>query len=401
MNWRDLRDNGHWPTLVTSFLYFDVSFMVWTMLGAMASFIAPDLGLTPQQKFLMVATPTLIGAFLRIVLGLLVDRIGTKITGIAAQLVVMAGLAVAWRFGLHSLNDALTLGLVLGLAGASFAVALPQSGRWYPPRLQGAVLGLAGAGNIGGVIDHLLAPRLAASYGWVSVFGWSLIPLALAFLLYALFSKEPPAGAQPRRLADYARLLRESDVHWFSFFYTISFGGFVGLATAFAIYFRDEFGLSAVHAGEMAAICTLVGALGRPFGGALADRLGGIRSLHIFYLTAALALVLASQLTNLWLCAGAFLIASAAFGMCNGSVFQLLPQRFGRDLGAMTGIVGCGGGLGGFLLGMSLGYSKGLTGNYTTGLLLFALLSLSALAGLMIVKKRWRTTWGATAQARI
>ncbi|MES1169049.1 MAG: MFS transporter, partial [Oleiharenicola lentus] len=93
MNWRDLRDNGHWPTLVTTFLYFDVSFMVWTMLGAMASFIAPDLGLTPQQKFLMVATPTLAGAVLRIVLGLLVDRIGTKTTGIATQLIVMAGLA--------------------------------------------------------------------------------------------------------------------------------------------------------------------------------------------------------------------------------------------------------------------------------------------------------------------
>ena len=401
MNWRDLRDNGHWPTLVTTFLYFDVSFMVWTMLGAMASFIAPDLGLTPQQKFLMVAMPTLAGAVLRIVLGLLVDRIGTKTTGIAVQLVVMAGLALAWRYGLGSLNQALALGLVLGLAGASFAVALPQAGRWYPPRLQGAVLGLAGAGNIGVVIDHLLAPRLAARFGWVSVFGWALIPLLAAFALYVIFSREPASAAKPRRLADYGRLLRERDVHWFCFFYTISFGGFVGLATAFAIYFRDEFGLSTVRAGEMAALCTLVGALGRPIGGALADRLGGIRSLHVFYLVAATALALAAQLHQLWLCAGAFLVASAAFGMCNGSVFQLLPQRFGRDLGVMTGLVGCGGGLGGFLLGMSLGYSKGLTGGYTAGLMTFSVLSLFALAGLILVKKRWRTTWGAAAQARI
>lgn len=403
MNWRDLRDNGHWPTLATSFLYFDVSFMVWTMLGAMAAFIAPDLGLTPPQKFLMVAAPTLAGAVLRILLGLLVDRIGTKTTGIAVQLIVMAGLAAAWRFGLHSLNDTLVLGLVLGLAGASFAVALPQAGRWYPPQLQGAVLGLAGAGNIGVVIDHLLAPRLAARFGWTSVFGWALIPLTFAFVLYVVFSREPPslASAKPRRLADYGRLLGERDVHWFCFFYTISFGGFVGLATAFAIYFRDEFGLSAVKAGEMAAICTLVGALGRPVGGALADRLGGIRAMHVFFLVAAGALALAAQLHDLWLCAGAFLIASTAFGMCNGSVFQLLPQRFGRDLGTMTGLVGCGGGLGGFVLGMSLGYSKGLTGGYTAGLLTFSGLSLLALTGLILVKKRWRTTWGASAQARI
>lgn len=401
MKWRELRDNGHWPTLVTTFLYFDVSFMVWTMLGAMASFIAPDIGLTPQEKFLMVAMPTLAGAVLRIVLGLLVDRIGTKTTGIAVQLIVMAGLAVAWQNGLNSLNQALALGLILGLAGASFAVALPQAGRWYPPRLQGAVLGLAGAGNIGVVIDHLLAPRLAAHFGWASVFGWALIPASLAFVLYLLFSREAPNSSKPRRLADYGRLLCEPDVHWFCFFYTISFGGFVGLATAFSIYFSDEFGLSLVQAGEMAAGCTLVGALSRPIGGAMADRLGGIRSLHMFFFTAAAALALAAQLHNLWLCAGAFLIASAAFGMCNGSVFQLLPQRFGRDLGAMTGLVGCGGGVGGFLLSMSLGYSKGLTGGYTSGLMTFAVLSLVALAGLMLVKKRWRTTWGATAQARI
>ena len=142
MKFSQLKKSGHWPTLLTSFLYFDVSFMVWTILGALGAMIAPSLGLDAGEKFLMVSTPILSGAFLRIVLSLLVDRIGTKVTGILAQLVVMAGLAIAWQTGLHSLQHALLLGLVLGLAGASFAVALPQSGRWYPPHLQGVVLGL-------------------------------------------------------------------------------------------------------------------------------------------------------------------------------------------------------------------------------------------------------------------
>src|SRR5581483_5600416 len=118
-----LKASGHWPTLFTSFLYFDVSFMVWTMLGALGALIAPALGLNAQQKFLMVATPTLAGAFLRIVLSLLVDRIGTKTTGIIAQLIVIAGLAVVWRVCLSSLKQALVLGCVFGVAGASFAVA--------------------------------------------------------------------------------------------------------------------------------------------------------------------------------------------------------------------------------------------------------------------------------------
>jgi MFS transporter, NNP family, nitrate/nitrite transporter len=401
MNLTALRKNGHWPTLATAFLYFDVSFMVWTLLGALGAQIGAALALSPSQKGLMVATPILGGAFLRIALGLLVDRIGAKTTGLLAQLVVMAGLAVAWYTGLHTFGQTLALGLVLGLAGASFAVALPQAGRWYPPQMQGLVLGLAGAGNIGVVLDSLIAPRLASAFGWPSVFGFALIPTALAFILYAVFSKEAPVEVKRKTLGDYARLLRENDAHWFFFFYTISFGGFVGLASSFVIYFTAEYGLTPVQAGECAALCTLVGALGRPVGGALADRLGGIRALHVFYTAAALALVVAAFARPLVVCAGAFFIASSAFGMANGSVFQLLPQRFARDIGVMTGLVGCGGGIGGFLLASALGFSKGLTGSYLAGLLAFAALCFVALVGLMLVKTRWRTTWGMLAGARI
>jgi len=401
MNIAQLKKSGHWPTLATSFLYFDVSFMVWTLLGALGAMIAPVLKLSADQKFLMVSTPILAGAFLRIALSMLVDRIGTKTTGIIAQLVVMASLAVAWQFGISTLNQALLLGVALGVAGASFAVALPQSGRWYPPHMQGVVLGLAGAGNIGVVIDHLVAPRIAAVWGWQAVFGAAIVPLALAFVLYAIFSKEPPGEFKKKKLSDYWKLLREKDAHWFCFFYTISFGGFVGLATAFAIYFSDQFHLKPVHAGEMAAFCTLIGAIGRPMGGALADKLGGIRSLGVFYSVAAVAMVVAALSTNLWLCGAAFFIASGAFGMCNGSVFQLLPQRFAKDISVMTGLVGCGGGIGGFLLGRLFGLSKEYSGSYTFGIIFFAGLCLLALTGLGTVKRRWRTTWGATAAARI
>jgi len=401
MSFAQFKKSGHWPTLASAFLYFDVSFMVWTMLGALGVQIGATLGLTPQQKGLMVAVPYLSGAFIRIGLGLLVDRIGAKNTGILAQLVVIAGMTVAWLAGIHSFNQALTFGAVLGVAGASFAVALPQAGRWYPPHMQGLVLGLAGAGNIGVVIDSIVAPRLANAYGWPSVFGLALIPLILVLAVYAIFSKEAPVEVKKKKLGDYLDLLKQKDAHWFCLFYTVSFGGFSGLAASLIIYFTSEFGLKAVQAGEMAALCTLVGALGRPVGGALADRLGGIRALYIFYVIAGISLIAAAFLHSLWLCALAFFLASGAFGMANGSVFQLLPQRFSKDIGTMTGLVGCGGGIGGFLLASSLGYSKGLTGSYLAGLLTFAGLCVVALIGLGLVKTRWRTTWGAIAAARI
>jgi NNP family nitrate/nitrite transporter-like MFS transporter len=171
-----LKNSGHWPTLLTAFLYFDFSFMVWTILGPLGAQIGESLHLNAQEKGLMVAIPILSGAALRIVLGLLVDRIGAKRTGLIAQLIVIAGLAAAWVAGLPTYPATLLMGLVLGFAGASFAVALPQAGRWYPPNMQGFVMGLAGAGNIGTVLDALLAPRLAAAYGWKNVFGMALIP---------------------------------------------------------------------------------------------------------------------------------------------------------------------------------------------------------------------------------
>src|SRR5881396_1472820 len=137
MKLSDLKHAGHWPTLVSAFLYFDFSFMAWTVLGPLGAQIGESLHLDAGQKGLMVATPILGGAVLRLVLGLLVDRIGAKITGVIAQLIVMLGLAAAWIFGVPSFTLVLLFGALLGFAGASFAVALPQAGRWYPPRLQG------------------------------------------------------------------------------------------------------------------------------------------------------------------------------------------------------------------------------------------------------------------------
>jgi MFS transporter, NNP family, nitrate/nitrite transporter len=401
MKLSDLKSSGHWPTLLTAFLYFDFSFMVWTLLGALGPHIAESLRLTPGQKGMMVAVPILGGAILRLVMGLLVDRIGAKTTGIVAQLLVMAALACGWHFGLASYQATLILGFALGIAGASFAVALPQAGRWYPPRMQGVVLGLAGAGNVGVVLDSLIAPRLANAYGWQSVFGFALIPAILTFAAYTIFSKDAPGIIVKKKLSDYVRLLREQDAHWFCFYYSVSFGGFVGLASYYGLYFRSEFGLSVVQAGDFAAACTFVGAIARPIGGAISDRIGGIRSMLILYSIAGGLLLVASQVHLLWPNAILFLGVSTALGMCNGSIFQLLPQRFGKDMGVMTGLVGCGGGIGGFYLASSLGIAKQNFGSCSWGFIAFALLCFIAVTGLVLVKTRWRTTWGASADASI
>ena len=387
---------GHRPTLYAAFLYFDLAFMVWVLLGPLGVQIAKDLGLTHAQKGMMVATPVLAGAILRLFMGVLVDHLKPKLAGAIGQVIVIVALFFAWYFGIHSYAQALILGGFLGVAGASFAVALPLASRWYPPEHQGTALGIAGAGNSGTALAALIAPSLAIAFGWTNVFGLALLPLIVVFVFYLLVARDAPECPPPKSLAEYLKVLQDSDAWWFMFFYSVTFGGFVGLASSLTIYFNIQYGLDAKTAGFFTAACVFAGSMVRPIGGNVADRIGGIKSLSVMYVLGAIFLGIASiGLPTAWMALLAFVGAMLALGMGNGAVFQLVPQRFRKEIGVMTGLVGMAGGVGGFYLASSLGYARQITGSYQMGLLIFATLAILALAGLSGVKTRWRTTWGA------
>ncbi|HUD94911.1 nitrate/nitrite transporter [Sphingobium sp.] len=384
---------GHTPTLIAAFLYFDLAFMVWVLLGPLAPMISKTLMLTPAEKGLMVATPTLAGALLRVVNGLLVDRIGPKLSGAISQLIVIMGLFTAWAMGIDSFAGTLALGVILGFAGASFAIALPLASRWYPPEHQGKAMGLAGMGNSGTVLASLFAPMLAKLFGWNAVLGLACIPLSIVFVLYIIMAKNAPNAPAPKKLVDYFEPLKQADAWWLMAFYAVTFGGFVGLAASLPIYFTDQFGLTPIIAGYCTAGCVFAGSLVRPMGGALADRIGGVKALMMVYVVAALALTGVSQATSLPAALCFFVLAMLALGTGNGSVFQLVPQRFQAEIGIMTGLVGMAGGIGGFYLASSLGLAKQLTGSFAPGFLIFAALAMAAFLGVALVKAKWRASW--------
>ncbi|HIC10204.1 MAG TPA: NarK/NasA family nitrate transporter [Campylobacterales bacterium] len=421
MAFSELKGKGHWPTLFASFLYFDFSFMVWLMLGPLAQEITADIpgGLTDGQIGTMVAVPIFAGAVLRIVLGFGVDKFGPKITALFAQTLVVGGLFYGYLFGFQSYEALLVMGAILGLAGASFAVALPQAGQWYPPHLQGVVLGIAGAGNIGVVIDFLFAPKIAELWGWQAVFGVGGFLSLIILIIYAVVAKDAPPEVytpRPKKLSDYGRLLKDKDTWWFSLFYAISFGGFVGFAGYMKVYLINEyqsemalFGSQFLNeenvkvvAGYFGAITIFAGAVLRPVGGYVADRIGGVKSLYLFYgAVATLAFINGMFVTDFYLAISIIFLTMASLGMANGAVFQLVPQRFGKDIGIMTGIIGASGGFGGSLLATMLGYVKGATGSYSIGFISFAGVVLIAIFGISMVKTRWRTTWGVQAGGKI
>jgi NNP family nitrate/nitrite transporter-like MFS transporter len=403
MSGKPFWESGHRPTLIMAFLYFDIAFMVWNMLGPLAPIISKELGLTPAEKGFMVAVPTLAGAVLRLVNGFLVDKIGQKVTGAIGQLIVIAGLLSAWHFGVDSLHGLIAVGVILGFAGASFAVALPLASRWYPPEHQGKAMGIAGMGNSGTVFAALFAPVLAKAFGWNAVLGLAVIPLTIIFILYMIFVKDSPHQPTAKNMGAYLKaymgMLGQGDTWWFILFYGVTFGGFVGLSGSLPIFYTTELSMTPIHAGYATAACVFAGSLVRPIGGALADRIGGIKTLSLVYMVGAFLLVAISAAPHSFpILFPLFFCVMAALGVGNGAVFQLVPQRFRNEIGVMTGLVGFGGGVGGFYLASSLGLAKQWTGSPSAGFLIFAALAFVALGGLTSVKKRWRTTWGAAIQ---
>jgi len=422
---KDLKGQGHAPTLFMAFLYFDMSFMVWTMLGPLSTEIAEALALTGHimsagEKATLLSLPILSGAILRIVLGFGVDKLGAKVTALISQSIVILALLTAYLLGDNiTYNQLLIVALGLGFAGAAFAVALPQAGQWYPPKLQGVVLGIAGAGNIGVVIDFIFAPKIAELWGWSAVFGVGALMAIIVFIAYVLKAKDAPSSiykANPKKLRDYGKLLKDKDTWWFSLFYAISFGGFVGFAGYMKVYLMNTYSIDMsafgvdildesnvkVIAGYFGAICIFAGAVLRPVGGNIADKIGGIKALYFFYGAVAL-LVALTAIVKLPFFVAIFVLflIMASLGMANGSVFQLVPQRFGKDIGIMTGLVGAAGGIGGTVLIKTLGWSQGTFGGYTEGFLIFGGVVIIAIIGLSLVKTRWRTTWGVQAGGRI
>ncbi|PQV65003.1 MFS transporter, NNP family, nitrate/nitrite transporter [Abditibacterium utsteinense] len=390
MHLSDFKKSGHTPTLLSAFLYFDVSFMVWVLLGPLAVFIAEDYHLTPAQKGLLVALPLLGGSVLRLVLGTLADLIGARKTALIGLALTLIPLLWGWKAA-QSLSDLHIIGLLLGIAGASFAVALPLASRWYPPEHQGLAMGIAGAGNSGTVLTALFVPRIAKHFGdWHIVFGLAIIPIVLVWFIVALFAKDSPQKAAPRQWSEYTAVFREPDTLWFCLFYCVTFGGFVGLGSFLPTFFTDQYGLDKVGAGNLTALCVCAGSFVRPIGGYLADRLGGVRMLNVLYGVIAVLAIAIAQLPSLVLITTLLVMLMAVLGCGNGAVFQLAPQRFAQRIGVVTGIVGAAGGLGGFCVPFALGALKESRGSYSLGFLAFALCSAACVVLVMSLHPLWR-----------
>jgi NNP family nitrate/nitrite transporter-like MFS transporter len=392
MHIRDFLKSGHPGTLFTALLYFDFCFAVWVLNGAMAPFISAEFGLSDVQKGIMVSVPVIAGALMRFPLGLLSQYIGRKRAAQLEMGLIVIGLLLGY-FIVESYAGVIVMGVILGIAGASFGVALSLGSGWYPPQYKGLAMGIAGAGNSGAVLAVLFAPPLATAFGWKAVYGLSAIPMVVAMILLQIFAKEPPDREQ-KRLGDYLKVLVDRDAWVFNLLYMVTFGGYIGLTSFLPTLFHDQYAIPKEQVGQYAAGIILMASVLRIVGGWLADRYGGLRVLTTLGAVIVATTCLAATIpASPWMMVAILVVCFSAMGAGNGAVFQLVPLRFTTSTAVAGSLVGEIGALGGGFLPVAMGLSMESTGSFGLGFLSGTLLAAGSLALLTYVMREWTTSW--------
>ena len=291
-------------------------------------------------------------------------------------------------------NEVLAMGVLLGIAGGSFGVALSLGSGWFPPKYKGLAMGIAGAGNSGTVLAVLFAPPLALKYGWTTVYGLAALTMLVPMLVMWLCAKEPPDREEHQTLRQHVACLFEKDGWAFSLIYIITFGGFIGLASFLPTYFYDQFKVTKVEAGQLTMLATLMGSAVRVVGGYVSDRVGGINTLSGVLIGVSFSLVLCGLAgPSLTITTLLFMLCFAMLGAGNGALFQLVPLRWPLATAVAGSMIGEIGALGGGFIPNAMGQSKQLAGTYLWGFVAFAVLAAAMLLMLRLVQIRWTRTW--------
>ncbi len=372
--------NKAYSVLIVSTLAFTVCFMVWMMFGVIGIPIKKALNLNATQFGLLTATPILTGSLVRVPLGIWTDRYGGRIVMFILMLStvipiwMMAYATEYWHF--------LTIGLFVGLAGGSFSVGTPYVARWFPKNRQGFAMGVYGAGNSGAAVNKFVAPALVVAFGWTMVPQvYAAVMLGMAILFW-MFSASDPSHLVSSNISfkDQLKALKDPKVLRYCQYYSIVFGGYVGLSLWMVQYYVGEFGLEIRTAALLAACFSLPGGVLRAIGGWLSDKYGAHQVTWWVMWVSWVCLFLLSypqtdftiqtingpQTYHIGLNIYAFTTLMAILGVAwafgKASVFKYIGDDYPDNIGTISGIVGLAGGLGGFILPIMFGAILDITG---------------------------------------
>jgi len=383
---------------ITTFAW-SICFAVWTIFSIIGIRIQADLGLSESQFGLLISLPILTGSVARLFLGIASERWGGR--RVSMLTMVVTAISVWLLTWAQTYVQFLIAALGVGLAGAVFMTGIAFISRWFPTERHGSAFGLFGVGQIGAAATNLGAPLLLVAMGWQGTARVYALALAIAAVIFWLFSRDDPITQQRRRegikgttIGEQLAPLRYIRVWRFSLYYFFAFGGFVALASWLPRYYIGVYELNIETAGMLAAVFSFSAAIFRAVGGWLSDRFGARVVLYWTFWVCMGCLLLLSYPPTTYLIEGIegtirFRIAAPLGGFVTvtfvlgffmslgmAAVFKHIPSYFPRSVGSVGGLIGMIGGLGGFFLPIIFGVLNDMTNIWTTAFMaLFALVT--------------------------
>jgi len=366
--------------LASSTFAFTICFAIWMMFAVLGIPIKKMLGLNETQFGLLAAMPVLSGSLVRVPLGIWCDKYGGRIVFF---LLMLAAVVPIWLIGAATAYwQFLVLGLVVGIVGGSFSVGTPYVARWFSKQRRGLAMGIFGAGNSGSALTKFVAPAIITAYGWQmlpTVYAVAMLATAILFWLFSATDPTHQTGSSVP-FSEQMKVLKNPRVWRYCQYYSVVFGGYVGLALWMTKYYVGEYGFDLRLAALLAACFSLPGGVLRALGGWIADRYGAYKVTWCvmwvcwvcFFLLSYPPTSMAIKTVNgdvklhlaltPWMFTGLLFVVGTAMAIGKASVFKFIGDEFSDNIGAVSGVVGLAGGLGGFVLPILFGVLLDLTG---------------------------------------
>ena len=417
-----------WISIPCLMLAFSV-WMLWSVVAA--NLDKAGFHFTKDQLFFLTALPALSGATLRIFYSFLVPVFGgRKWTALstATLLIPAIGMGIALQDPSTSYSTLLVLALLCGFGGGNFSSSMSNISFFFPKSRKGYATGMnAGIGNLGVSVVQFLTPLVISSamFGaaisgdgylfhnvktnadkmfWLSNAGFIWVPFIIAATLAAWFGMNDIASAKAS-FADQAVIFKRKHNWLMCWLYIGTFGSFIGFSAGFAMLIKAQF--PEVDVAKFAFLGPLAGALARPVGGMISDKIGGAR-LTLWVFAAMVAVIVLGILPALH--EHQFMIFLLSFigmfiltGLGNGSTFCMIPIIFmtereravagqsdaalkqarldaAKESAAVLGFSGAIGAYGGFFIPQSFGTSIRMTGAPDMALYVFIAFYISCMA---------------------
>jgi NNP family nitrate/nitrite transporter-like MFS transporter len=403
-----------------------LAFAVW-MVWSVVVVNLPNVGFkySTNQLFWLAALPALCGATLRIFYSFAVPIFGGRrwtAISTASLLLPAVGIGFAVQNPATPYEMMVLLALLCGFGGGNFASSMSNISFFFPKSQKGFALGLnAGLGNLGVSLVQFVVPLVitAGVFGtlggepqltakgslWLQNAGFIWVPFVALSALAAWFGMNDLADAKAS-FADQAVIFKRAHNWWMCWLYLGTFGSFIGYSAGFPLLIKSQF--PGVNALQYAWLGPLVGALVRPLGGWLSDKLGGARVTFWNFIAMLLGVLAVLQFLPSSGSGGnftgflvAFLCLFAAAGIGNGSTFRMIPVIFlterqrevsrsytpdqavrdaNKEAAAVLGFSSAIGAYGGFFIPKSYGTSIALTGSADAALYCFIVFYVTCIA---------------------